>query len=65
MATERIAPNLDLPTKTDGPRYSIARFKNNGKPLDRSLGITESISLREEKFNDPERIVSCIIKTMS
>ena len=48
MATERIASNLYLLTKATGTRYSIARFKRNGKQFERSPGNAETISLRSQ-----------------
>ncbi|MBO7183471.1 MAG: hypothetical protein J6V49_05000 [Bacteroidales bacterium] len=51
MAKECIAPNLYLLTKANSNRYYIARFKRNGKQIERSLGNADTISLREAKLN--------------
>ncbi len=56
MAKECITPNLYLLTKANGSRYSIARFKRNGKRIERSLGNAETISLREAK-RSPARVM--------
>lgn len=51
MSTKvRIAPNLYLWTKPNGLKYYIARFKRNGKQIERSLGNADDVTLREVKM---------------
>ena len=56
MAKECITPNLYLLTKANGSRYSIARFKSNGKQIEHSRDNADTISLREAK-RSPARVM--------
>ena len=50
MPKKQIAPNLLLFTRQNGKSFYIAKFKKNGRAIERSLGSTEDISLRNAKL---------------
>ncbi len=50
MSNKQIAPNLILQTRSNGNKFYSARFKKNGKTIERSLGSVNSLSLKEAKL---------------
>ncbi len=50
MTNKQIAPNLILRTRSNGNSFYSARFKKNGKLIERSLGSADLLTLKQAKL---------------